>query len=209
MRSRLFIPFLLTSGLVATGALASMSGSKPETPSPTSDVPQVETSQTTDRQRAERLYGDAYNEVAKAKQDLTNEKKKKNAEKRFKKALDRAQQAVELDSTYYEAWNLVGFCARNLGNYDRSIAAYQRSLQIKPDYAAAREYLGEAYVESGQPEKAREQLAWLQRLNAPEEAASLKVRIDAWAAAHPEASAAAPAATSADSSAAPAKESPH
>jgi tetratricopeptide (TPR) repeat protein len=207
MRSRLVVPLLLAAAaLFAAPVLASFSGSKPEPPIQGSQLPEEQADQLTARQQAERLYGDAYDEVAKAKQDLASEKKKKNAERRFKRALERGQQAVELDSTYYEAWNLVGFSARHLGNYDRSIAAYQRCLRIKPDYAAAREYLGEAYVELGKLENAREQLAWLERLKAADEAASLKAQIDAWSAAHPDSLAAPATAAAADSSTVPAKD---
>jgi tetratricopeptide (TPR) repeat protein len=140
------------------------------------------------RQQAERLYADAYDEVAKAKKDLADGKKK-NAEKKFKKALGRGEQATELDSTYHEAWNLVGYSARQLGKYDLSLAAYERCLRLQPNYAPAREYLGEAYIDLGQPDKAREQLVWLERLSAVTEAATLKARLDEWLAAHPEAKA--------------------
>ena len=86
----------------------------------------------------------------------------------------------------------MGYCARNLGQLDKSIAAYDKCLAIKPDFAPAREYLGEAYLAQGQADKVREQLAWLEKLNATTEATSLKTQLDAWVAAHPE-SAAAPA----------------
>ncbi len=218
MQSRFFVPTLLATVLLASPALASFSGSRPEPIEGPQPSGEQQSDQLTARQQAERLYGDAYDEVAKAKQDLANEKKKKNAEKRFKKALERGQRAVELDSTYFEAWNLVGFAARHLSDYDRSIAAYQRCLKIKPDYAPAREYLGEAYVELGKLESAREQLALLNQLKATDEAANLKAQIDAWSAAHPTSSAAdttaaAPNQAAADSSAAakdpPAPSTPH
>jgi len=200
MRLRFSPPILLLLLVLASSpALASFGGSKPET-RPDQAPSDLNPSATTPRQEAERLYGDAYDEVAKAKKDLADDKQK-NAQKKFKKALDRGQRAVELDSTYYEAWNLVGFCARHLADYDRSLAAYARCLRIKPEYAPAREYLGEAYVELGQPAKAREQLAWLERLKATDEFAGLKARIDAWAAAHPD-SAAATGASRSDSTAA-------
>ena len=201
MRTRGMFAVLFISAFAAAPALASFGGSsKPDSPGqPSTDVQQVPVS--TARQEAERWYGDAYDEVARARKDLA-EDKKKNADKKFKKALDRGERAVELDSTYYEAWNLVGFCARNLTLYDRSLAAYARCLKIKPDYAPAREYLGEAYVELGQPDKAREQLAWLSRLNATEQVTSLKARLDAWVQAHPDSTAATPARAAADSSSA-------
>src|SRR5437867_1302034 len=156
MRARVSVSIFLGLVLASLPAFASFSGSS---------KPEQNANANTTRQEAERLYGDAYNDVAKAKKDLADGKTK-NLEKKFKKALERGERAVELDSTYHEAWNLVGYCARNLKLYDKSLAAYQRALTIKPDFAAAREYLGETYLEMGQPDKAREQLAWLEKLSA-------------------------------------------
>ena len=66
----------------------------------------------------------------------------------------------------HEAWNLVGYTARKTGDYDKSFKAYQRCLDIKPDYAPAREYLGEAWLDKGEVKKAHDQLLWLERLAA-------------------------------------------
>jgi hypothetical protein len=60
---------------------------------------------------------------------------------------------------------------------------------LKPDYAPAREYLGELYVQMGDVAKAKEQLAMLTKLEAPEAVTNLKGKIDAWSAAHPESAA--------------------
>ncbi len=114
------------------------------------------------REQAERLYGDAYDEVARARQDV-DAGKAKSAEKRFGRALARADEAVLLDSTYYQAWNLVGYSSRKLGDYPKSLAAYRTCLRFKPDYAPARQYYGEALAESGDLAGAEAQLAWLRR----------------------------------------------
>lgn len=126
----------------------------------------------TPRQQAERLYADAYDEIDKAKQD-ERAGKGKNAEKRFRRAADRAQSAAELDSTYHEAWNLLGFAARKLGDYPKSLAAYRTSIRRAPDYAPAREYYGAALLESGDLAGAEKQLEWLRRLGATDLAAEL------------------------------------
>ena len=86
---------------------------------------------------------------------------------------------------YHEAWNLVGFTSRKLKNYDGSLAAYQHCLRIKPDFAPAREYLGEAYLEMGRIDDAKKQLAALDPLEAPEEARTLSTAIHDWETAHP------------------------
>ena len=177
---------LIAAFAITAPAFANMGGSTPEPKQPASTSTPEATEQMSARQQAERWYGDAYSEIAKAKKDLEG-KKEKNAEKRFKKALERAQRAVEIDSTYHEAWNLAGYAARKLGNYDVSLAAYEACLRVKFDYAPAREYLGEAYLELGKPDKAREQLALLERFGAENEASELKTAIDAYASAHPDA----------------------
>ena len=201
---------LLAAGAVTALALASVRpshsmGTKPEPPpsAPSSSPPSVPggtdasaASTSGARQEAERKYALAYEDLAKAKKDADSGNQK-NAEKKYRKVLDRVQDAVALDSTYAEAWNLVGYASRKLGDYDKSFAAYQRCLTLKPDFAAAREYLGEAYLEKGELDKSREQLAWLVKANPEsEESKALNAAITAYAAAHPEAAKpAAPAAT--------------
>jgi tetratricopeptide (TPR) repeat protein len=179
----------LTLAVAATPALASFGGgSSTSPPPPTTAPPASGPAQTlTARQQAEETYGLAYQEVAKAKKDVAAGKSK-NAEKKFHRALERGERAVELDSTYHEAWNLVGYCARHVGRYDQAFAAYARCLSIKPDYAPALEYLGEAWLERGDPTRAREQLAALEKLGASE-AAELKAQIEKYEAAHPAATA--------------------
>lgn len=121
----------------------------------------ISTLSMTPREEAEKLYADGRDEIVKAKQDLADGKAK-NAEKKFKKALDRGERAVAIDPNYHEAWNLIGFSSRHLKDYDHALEAYNKCLQLKPDYTLAREYLGEAYLEMGKLDQAREQLSWLQ-----------------------------------------------
>jgi len=165
--------------LAALAALASSPAHAVLSGGSKSSTPAAPAQAQTPRQQAERLYAEGYDEVEKGKQELASGKTK-NAEKRFRKALEKGETAVALDSTYAEALNLVGYSARKLGDYDKALAAYDRALRIKPDYAAAREYLGEAYVELGRIEQAREQLAQLEKLGATEEARTLKGAIDAY-----------------------------
>lgn len=172
---------------IATAAFASFGGgSKPASPPPSSgsDNPSSPSEQSSNRQEAERWYGDAYSDVQKGK-DQEKSGKANNAQKSYKRALDRGQRAVQLDSMYHEAWNLVGFTSRKLKNYDGSLAAYQHCLRIKPDFAPAREYLGEAYLEMGRIDDAKKQLAALDPLEAPEEARTLSTAIHDWETAHP------------------------
>jgi tetratricopeptide (TPR) repeat protein len=129
------------------------------------------------QKEAEKLYGKAYQEIARGQKDLEKGNEKK-ARKRFQKAMGWSEEVVELKPDYFEAWNLVGFTARKLEDYDRSLAAYATCLELKPDYVPAREYLGKAHVELGQLDKAKEQLEWLHKLEAIKEAESLAALIE-------------------------------
>jgi tetratricopeptide (TPR) repeat protein len=201
MPFRRLIPALLLLLLATPGAWA-MSSPDPPTPPPGNPGMPGSSSGSgviTPRQEAEQSYALAYEEVGKAKKDL-EDGKAKNAEKKFKKALERCEKAVSLDERYHEAWNLLGYTARKTGDYDKSFKAYERCLAVKPDYAPAREYLGEAWLDKGDAKKAREQLVWLERLGASEELKTLKTRYDAYVAQHPEAAAPASTPAPADSS---------
>jgi tetratricopeptide (TPR) repeat protein len=54
--------------------------------------------------------------------------------------------ATKADPSLKEAWNLVGYTSRRLGEYDKSLAAYERALALNPTYSEAIEYRAEAYL---------------------------------------------------------------
>jgi len=57
-----------------------------------------------------------------------------------------------------DAWNYMGYSLRNLGQFDEALAAYEKALAIDPQHKGALEYLGELYLQTDQPEKAKEML---------------------------------------------------
>ena len=189
MRS-LRIPAIL-GGLTLTAAVALASpGDSPAPSTPPPSTPSVPTTQAPPasgpRAEAEQSYALAYEEIARARKDLEGGKAK-NASKKFKRALERAENAVALDPGYHEAWNLLGYSARKLGDYDKAFKAYEMCLGLRPDYAPAREYLGEAWLEKGEPGKAREQLVMLDRFSPEsEEGKMLRAAIETYMTAHPE-----------------------
>ncbi|HEY6195905.1 MAG TPA: hypothetical protein VI504_12760 [Candidatus Eisenbacteria bacterium] len=179
MRARLLLPLLLLSFAV-TPSFASFSGKPENPPSPAPGTTPEASDQKTPRQQAESWYNDAYDDVSKAKDALAAEKPDaKKAEKLFKRSIERADRALEFDKTYFEALNLKGFSWRKLGNYPKSLESYAACLAIQPDYAPAREYYGEALLESGDREGAEGQLAWLKKLNADELAKQLETALAA------------------------------
>ncbi len=60
--------------------------------------------------------------------------------------------------------NYLGFSNRKLGNMDKALTYYHAAIASNPDFSLVREYLGEAYVQLGQLEKAREQLTQIERI---------------------------------------------
>jgi tetratricopeptide (TPR) repeat protein len=54
--------------------------------------------------------------------------------------------AVAADPSMKEAWNLIGYTSRRLGEYERSLEAYEKALALNPEYTEAIEYRAEAHL---------------------------------------------------------------
>jgi len=63
-----------------------------------------------------------------------------------------------------DVYNLIGFSLRKTGDYGQAYTFYRKALDFNPEHKSALEYLGELYVETGQTEKARENVARLKNL---------------------------------------------
>lgn len=94
--------------------------------------------------------------------DLTSVRAK-IAAKNYQAALDELRGLAE-DTQQADVYNLLGFTLRKTGDFKTSLTYYTKALELQPDHKAAREYLGELFVETGSMDKAREQLAELTRL---------------------------------------------
>jgi cytochrome c-type biogenesis protein CcmH/NrfG len=81
----------------------------------------------------------------------------------YKAALAELRDLAE-DTQNADVYNLLGFTLRKTGDYATSLSYYTKALDLQPDHKAAREYLGELYVETGHMDKAKEQLAALTKL---------------------------------------------
>ena len=55
--------------------------------------------------------------------------------------------------------NYLGYSTRKLGDVEAGLEYYKTALKADPDYTLVREYMGEAFLQLGQVEKAKEQLA--------------------------------------------------
>jgi len=94
--------------------------------------------------------------------DLTSVRAKLKA-KDYAAALAELRDLAE-DVQQADVYNLLGFALRKTGDFKTSLTYYTKALELQPDHKAAREYLGELYVETGNMEKAKEQLAALAKL---------------------------------------------
>jgi Flp pilus assembly protein TadD len=63
-----------------------------------------------------------------------------------------------------DAFNLLGYSLRNLKKYDESLVAYKQALTLDPKHRGAHEYIGIAYIQMGQLDKAKEHLASLDKI---------------------------------------------
>jgi Flp pilus assembly protein TadD len=73
----------------------------------------------------------------------------------YTQALDALESVTRSDAPVL---TMIGYAKRKLGRFDEGIAAYREALAIDPNSAEAREYLGEAYVETDRFDLARIEL---------------------------------------------------
>ena len=104
-------------------------------------------------------------------------------EKKFDDALPVLRQLDQESPNNPDILNLIGFSLRKTGKMDEALAYYTRALALNPTHLGANEYLGELYLETKQPDKARERLAVLrQACGDCEEFEDLSAQIDRYAA---------------------------
>jgi tetratricopeptide (TPR) repeat protein len=63
-----------------------------------------------------------------------------------------------------DVYNLMGFSLRKSGDYKQAYTFYRKALDFDPQHKGALEYLGELYIETGQLDKAKENVALLQKI---------------------------------------------
>lgn len=63
-----------------------------------------------------------------------------------------------------EGWNQLGYAYRNAGQLPPAFAAYDKAIKLDPRHRGAREYLGEAYLQTGDVARAEQELKVLDKL---------------------------------------------
>ncbi len=82
----------------------------------------------------------------------------------FERAVGLLRKVVADDPNNADAWNYIGLSQRKMKQFGKALTAYGKALTIDPDHRGANEYLGELYLQTGKPAKARERLAKLNKL---------------------------------------------
>lgn len=76
----------------------------------------------------------------------------------FAEAEPLLQAALKRNPKNPDAWNYLGFATRKLGNFEDAQTYYFNALRLDPEHLKAMEYLGELYLQTGEPELARDLL---------------------------------------------------
>lgn len=83
--------------------------------------------------------------------------------RKYDEALPALRQLDQQSPNNPDVLNLIGFSLRKTGKMDEALGYYQRALALSPRHLGANEYLGELYLETNQPQKAKERLEVLRQ----------------------------------------------
>ena len=103
--------------------------------------------------------------------------KKLEKKGKVEKAFKRLVKANDKDPLNPDVLNYLGFTSRKLGDFKNAEVYYLKGLEINPKHNGINEYLGELYLSTSRPEKAKERLLVLKNCNC-EEYEELKAIID-------------------------------
>jgi len=84
--------------------------------------------------------------------------------KNWDQAIALLNRAAARDDKNADIENYLGYAERNRGNMDVAFKHYEKALALNPKHRGAHEYVGEAYLLTGNLKKAEEHLAALDKL---------------------------------------------
>ncbi len=90
--------------------------------------------------------------------------KKAIERKDWKSAVEALSRALTRMPESADIHNYLGYAYRHLDDLNLSFTHYKEALRIDPKHRGAHEYIGEAYLKAGQPDKAAEHLARLEQI---------------------------------------------
>ncbi len=82
---------------------------------------------------------------------------------KYAAAIPLLEKTVAKESKNADAYNLLGYSHRKLGDVEAALTHYGRALELDPKHRGANEYLGELYLELGRLDEAQERLAVLDK----------------------------------------------
>lgn len=101
--------------------------------------------------------------------------------KGFTEAREKFRAAAAADPKMKEAWNMIGYTSRRLGDYEDSLSAYEKALALAPEYPEAIEYRAELFMLTGKFEQVKSAYAQLLKSH-PSYAGVLKESMRDWVA---------------------------
>lgn len=102
-------------------------------------------------------------------------------EKGYTEARERFRAAAAARPDMKEAWNMIGYTSRRVGDYETSLDAYNKALALAPDYPEAIEYRAELFLLTGRFDDVKAAHAQLLKTS-PSYADVLKASALEWAA---------------------------
>jgi tetratricopeptide (TPR) repeat protein len=127
------------------------------------------------RDKAAKLEKEAETETDAGKRQKLEAKAKDKHEDSIKKFT----KATEKNPALFQAWGSLGYAYRKVGNYNASLAAYGKALEIQPNYTPAIEYRAEAYLGLNQLDSVKSVYMQLFTMDRPR-ADELAAAIDKW-----------------------------
>jgi tetratricopeptide (TPR) repeat protein len=162
MRSIRFLAMLLACcGLLAGTALAAGGSRSPMPETSTSAEPEKTPEQlAVEHYNRGLTYRDQAWKLEKKLEAATEEKQRTKLEKKIRNAYTRAarefRDSIDNIPTMFQAHSSLGYALRKTGEFEDSLAAYDRALQLNPGYTEAIEYRAEAYLGLNRIEEAKQ-----------------------------------------------------
>ena len=174
--------------LIALLAVAPLANAVPDDGGGTRAAPAARPAAPPDPAKAKKAFTIGYEEyqmasgLENAGATMTGEDAMRNKEAvkaAFTRSRDRFRVATGAGPDMKEAWNMLGYTSRKLGDYEESLMAYERALELAPDYPEAIEYRAELYLLTGKLAQVKEAYAYLLKAM-PEYANVLKTSMNDW-----------------------------
>ena len=74
---------------------------------------------------------------------------------KYEEAIVYLKKSIEKDSKNPDAFNMLGYSNRKLGNNEEAFKYYNNALKLDPRHRPTHEYIGRLYLNLSQPEKAK------------------------------------------------------